>query len=409
VIAIVCSLASVPAAWAQSETGISGNPCDPLEGPCGTPTDPPDPLAALNTAADALDAMQDDLMDNWYVGGLCATLGTLPPDVVDQGDTQTASSELRLSDGDVRLGVGSLVVTTHLSDGQIDVVLTVDHLSGDDAVERRYVLTQTVRAHAGGVDSFGTLDATDPLSGTTSYVGGWVYAPGAGPSADPDSDAGFEGAIAEMLSCSDGNIAAGFSIGSVIGLVGNAINIGIHYIIDIFHTYTPPTSCLGPQILDGSGQSCQGVNIPCRDVLGDVALYIDRIPGVSTAFKRCMKGRLGCGGSSFRRLRVKCDSYMDCGSCGTPPPGIEYWGCNIAGATLWYCAPSGASDCDCVWTTLHEASHSCGALDSANAYPYHSYAIGDWFKAEYQAQNGLDTNCLPRTTISPDPDPGANQ
>ena len=408
---IACSVVSPGApgaAWAQNVTSISGNQCNPLEGPCGSTTNPPDPLAALNAAADALDAMQDDLMDNWYVGGLCATLGTLPPDVADQGDTQTATSALVLTDGDVRLGMGTLLVTTHLADGRIDMVIELALTDGDGVAYRWFTLTQSIYADAGGMTSFGTLDVGD-LSGTTSYVGGWVYTPGAGPSADPDSAPGFEDAIAGMLSCSDGNIAAGLSFGSVFGLVGNVVNIGIHYIIDIFHTYTPPTTCLGPQILDGSGQSCHGVDIPCRDALGDVARYIDRIPGVSTAFKRCMKGRLGCGGSSFRRLRAKCDSPTNCGPCGTPLPGDEYWGCNIAGATLWYCAPSGVSDCDCVETTLHEASHSCGALDWANAYPYHSYAIGDWFKTEYQARNGLDTNCLPRATISAGADAEANQ
>jgi len=72
---------------------------------------------------------------------------------------------------------------------------------------------------------------------------------------------------------------------------------------------------------------------------------------------------------------------------------------------------SGIRSADGVWVNriLHETSHSCGTLNLQNGANYDSYRVGEWFEAEYQAQNGLNTNCQPRTTVSSDPDTGANQ
>jgi len=160
---------------------------------------------------------------------------------------------------------------------------------------------------------------------------------------------------------------------------------------------------LGPKILDGSGESCDGVDIPCREDLDDVALYLNDLPGVSTAFKKCMKGRLGCGGSSFRRLRVKCDDVDSCGPCAPLQECINNGclGCNLGGSTLFYCIKATTSDCECVQTVLHEASHSCGTLDREDGSTYDSYRIGDWFENEYRSS--LPAGCRVSTaSTAPD-------
>jgi len=162
--------------------------------------------------------------------------------------------------------------------------------------------------------------------------------------------------------------------------------------------YNDPPWRSGPKILDGSGESCDGVDIACREDLDDVALYLNDLPGVSTAFKKCMKGRLGCGGSSFRRLRIECAPGEDCGPCSY----IASDGCNIGGSRLWYCDAI-TKACRCINIILHEASHSCGTLDLEDGSTYDSYRIGDWFEDEFRARSGLGPRCEPIEGIEPDP------
>ncbi|MEK6675828.1 MAG: hypothetical protein AABZ47_09260 [Planctomycetota bacterium] len=164
---------------------------------------------------------------------------------------------------------------------------------------------------------------------------------------------------------------------------GNIASHLVTTIVDLFRPYTPPTSCSGPIVHNGAGQSCENVTVPCLSVLDDLCLKIDDIPNVSVTFKKCMKGRCGCGGSSTKRLRISCDDSDDCGPCGNAG------GCNIAGSTAWYCDGS-QDECRCADTVFHEMTHSCGIGHSLEFWINPSCdipnetacEIGNWFEDE---------------------------
>ena len=120
-----------------------------------------------------------------------------------------------------------------------------------------------------------------------------------------------------------------------------------------------PSYCLGPSIYDGSGQSCEDVDIPCRDRLGDMCEMIHSLPGVTTAFKKCMKGRCACGGSVHDRLQISCAPPDDCGPCSVW--GGFAAGCNLGGSQIWYCQTD-PTLCRCANTVFHEMSHACGTM-----------------------------------------------
>ena len=157
--------------------------------------------------------------------------------------------------------------------------------------------------------------------------------------------------------------------------------LGLHYILDVFIPYEPPErdDCEGPRILDGDGESCENVDIPCVGDFQRMCGEIDNLTDVADSFKQCMRGRCGCGGSTHGRMRIRCEDEDDCGPCG----GLvdQAYGCNIGGSLLWYCDPT-EFPCDCVRTLFHEMSHACGALDLENGAPLDAYRIGDWFQAE---------------------------
>lgn len=123
-----------------------------------------------------------------------------------------------------------------------------------------------------------------------------------------------------------------------------------------------------------------GVDIPCADKLGEMCEKIDDLPGVSTAFKQCMKGRCACGGSSFSRLEITCDDQDSCGPCAALG---DAGGCSLGGSQMWYCGPVDDEDqeCLCVNIIFHEMSHACGALDQTGE----SYRIGSWFEDQCSA------------------------
>jgi hypothetical protein len=134
-----------------------------------------------------------------------------------------------------------------------------------------------------------------------------------------------------------------------------------------------------------------------------MAKQIGSIPGVSTAFKKCMKGRFACGGSTFPRLRMRCASETNCGPCGSGA-----FGCNLLGRDLWYCVPTDANSvqCLCIETVFHEAVHACNKGHSLQYYsqggcsttggPDEACRIGHWFRTKFIEQFG---NCSP--TIIP--------
>jgi len=110
-----------------------------------------------------------------------------------------------------------------------------------------------------------------------------------------------------------------------------------------------------------------------------------------TAFRKCMKGRFGCGGSSHPRLRVTCTSGTDCGPCGGGNAGE----CNIFGSDMWYCSNT-TDRCYCTQAVFHEAAHSCGIGHSPGylirpGCPFageRACEIGEWFENAFQESNG---------------------
>ena len=214
----------------------------------------------------------------------------------------------------------------------------------------------------------GALSADD---GSPTLSGGWMYTPWDGAWDDPGTDPGYFDAVNEMLHIHPGGGGRTWGLGSTISLVGNIASLLANYLMDCFWTYQPPVACLGPVIYDGDGQSCESTNIACKDDLDEACLNIDAIPDVSNAFKQCMKGRCGCGGSSHRRLRISCADSTDCGPCDYQTS----YGCNIGGSRMWYCSPD-PDPCECYNTVFHEMSHACGALDQT----MESYRIGEWFR-----------------------------
>jgi hypothetical protein len=204
---------------------------------------------------------------------------------------------------------------------------------------------------------WGTVERIEVLGETTIRSGGWIYSAGGGAQEDPNSEPGFHGDAAAMLHC--GGAVAALSPQDVLSFIANVASMMVYYVLDALIPYTPPTSCTGPSISDGSGQSCENADIPCADDLDNMCLGIDDLPGVSNAFKKCMKGRCGCGGSTFPRLRISCADVTNCGPCGSGAGG-----CNLAGSQIWYCQADGADSCGtCVTTVFHEMAHACGQLD----------------------------------------------
>jgi len=126
-------------------------------------------------------------------------------------------------------------------------------------------------------------------------------------------------------------------------------------------------------------------------------LHHKSMPGVSMAFRKSMKGRFGCGGSSHPRLRVTCASASDCGPCGGGAGG-----CNILGSTIWYCQAPTLQRCRCIDTVFHEASHSCGighSLEYMLQDPLtcdiageRACEIGEWFRDEFD--NNANEGCI---------------
>ncbi len=288
-----------------------------------------------------------------------------------------AVSPLLLFQDDVVFSTGTADVSAYQSDGTIDLVI----LLSDDSVSKQWTLTQTLDLESDVLYVSGTLVVFDIWNGTITLTGGWTYSQTDGVQEDPDSEAGFHDEVAGMFACADGGATdgaiatVGLSLGDTLKLIANLATMAVNYILDLFIAYEPATSCDGPMIYDGPGQSCHGVRMPCDVKLPDMCLKIDELPGVGEPFKQCMQGRCGCGGSHHKRLKISCADRNDCGPCGTPPPGKTYGGCNIAGSQMWYCSSTGF-ECECVGIVFHEMSHACGAMDQTGE----SYRIGDWFE-----------------------------
>ena len=252
--------------------------------------------------------------------------------------------------------VGSGSILAMFDEVSREVVLAIETTEGPT----HRVLYLTAFAELSVMRISGTIMVDDqPI-----LTGGWLYSGGLVET--PDTDSGFSWAVAEMLHVVPGGgdtapapaAAMGFTLGDLGSMIGNIISMLIHYWRDAFIAYTAPEpgDCDGPTFED----TCEEGDVPCRDQIADLCVAgIDAIPDVSDAFKKCMKGRCGCGGSTFPTIRVTCADSTDCGPCGS---GAD--GCNIGGTTEWYCDP-GADECACTHVVFHEMSHACAMLDDA--------------------------------------------
>jgi hypothetical protein len=351
------------------------NPCNPLE-----------------QASEALENMSNDLVLNWFQAGVCAEVEPNVPEITDYGDVIESFQTLLIHVDGEAIGYGAVTVLTDPATGISDMEMVVD----DGGVNVQWTLRQTIWTSNGQVISLGTVEKfrVEPPE-EVSYAGGWVYSPQNGPSEHPNSDAGFHAEVATMFGC-DSTVAASSILGSALSAISNWLSNIIYYIRDRSIPWSNPTTCSGPTILDASGQSCENEDIPCRDYIAEMAKKIGSIPGVSTAFKKCMKGRFACGGSTFPRLRGRCAPSTNCGPCGSGP-----FGCSLAGRDLWYCDPSDKA-CDCIETIFHEAVHACNKGHSIQYYsqsgcsatggPDDACRIGYWFRTKFIEQFG---SCSP--------------
>jgi len=299
-----------------------------------------------------------------------ATLNVGEPYYLTSQPQMESSSDIFIYQDETLLATGFTTVVADPTTGSVDLVVELT----EAGVTR--TLEQLISLADGVLTTWGTMTIDDGANPPSVLAGGWIYSVEDGLQLDPDTDAGFVDAAAAMIHVPDVG-GRGFSLGAIFSWIGNVANMGINYILDIFTPYTPPTTCLGPVIYDGAGQSCEGVDIPCKDDLGDMCETLDGLTGVSVAFKKCMKGRCGCGGSNHRRARISCDDDTDCGPCRTGP---SYSGCSLGGSRIWYCNDTDSA-CLCDWSVFHEMSHGCGALDSTGT----AESIGEWFHDECAA------------------------
>jgi len=335
-----------------------------------------DPNWRIRGLLDFLTNVEEELL--LTPGGGCGHLEVGFPTELQTTPDLRADSPLFLVQEGAVVSTGSGEVTAHQADGTVDLVMV---LSDGPVVSRQWTLTQTLDLEGDIIYVWGTLVVLDVWSGTTTLTGGWTYSQTDGVQEDPASDPGFHNEVAGMFACADGGATAGaistagLSPGDTLRFLLNLATMAINYVLDMFIPYEPATSCDGPAISNGAGQSCEDVDIPCEDKFEDMCENIDELPGVGDPFKQCMQGRCGCGGSNHKRLKIECADSDDCGPCG----GYEgvYYGCNIAGSTIWYCDPT-EKECECLGTVFHEMSHACGVLDQTGD----SERIGDWFKDE---------------------------
>lgn len=341
--------------------------------------------APLYNLVDALSDMEDGLAET--VTGSCARLEVGPPTPQACGPDMGAISYAALYENGELVSNGSVTLTAHPTQGTGDLVVQLS-----EGGFRDWTLTQTVRLEGGAVRLWGTIERTQVLQVPTIRSGGWSYSAGGGAQEDPDSEPGFHDDAALMFRCTAGGAAAAaFNLADLLTLIANIIQMAINYVLDLFIPYTPPLpgTCTGPSISDGAGQSCENVDIPCADGLAEMCESVGDIPGVSVAFKKCMKGRCGCGGSRHPRANVSCAGVYTCGPCTDP---LGAWGCNLLGSQIWYCNPN-ANMCDCVETIFHEMSHACGQPDQpgrvcppTSGNPIGACRIGMWFEDQCRAR-----------------------
>ncbi len=307
-------------------------------------------IGDIEDIGDMLEVMVDDLSTQGEGCGGALRVGE-PSVVEDTSGVVFASSPVLLVVDGTTEASGTSFLTV---DPDLVTVDSVTVITRDSVV---YTLSLSVELDDDELHICGYISYYQSPS-TIVYEGGWTYTVANGLETDEGTDEEFAETLIEVFGC-DPEAALAFNIGNVFQFLGNVIIMGVNYVADFFKSYTAPTECDGPLFYDGSGQSCEERTIPCKDSVDEMSELIDSIPGASAGFKKCMKGRAGCGGSSFARLKVSCADDDDCGPCGNAG------GCNLGGAQIWYCMPDTMDECGCVNTIFHEMAHSCGYVDGA--------------------------------------------
>lgn len=323
-------------------------PCETLDGGCenwSPDPSPQPPNAHLTLITEALSAMEEALAEAVVAEQPPSRLETSEPVITQNSEFMTATSELLLG-GDTLFAEGTSMVTVDLLRGDVDMTWTLT----ETGVTRD--LVQSLWVQGDTVYTWGTLSADD---GSDPLAGGWVWSQEDGLAVQPGSDPGFQDAVEAMLDLSGGAArASGDFLSTAVDVVVNVATVGVNYLLDVLVPYTPPISCVGPIVSDGAGQSCEDPPLACRQKLAEMCEEIANLPNVTTAFRKCMKGRCGCSGSNHKRARVSCADSDSCGPC------VNAGGCNLAGGTqIWYCQPN-ADECECVDVVFHEMSHACG-------------------------------------------------
>jgi hypothetical protein len=257
---------------------------------------------------------------------------------------------------------GWVSVTTADGSGAVGLQIVTTFDDGVVGPDPQWTLNQTMRLNGEELTFTGSINVVEPSGNSYTLAGGWTYSATGGPMFDPSSDLEFQNTLGNMLAFDPPVVAGGGAPpGALLSIPANAATMTLNYLRDSRRAYTAPTHCNGPIYQDGSGQSCEDVNIPCQAKIPDIALLIDAMTDVSPAFKKCMKGRFGCGGSYRRQLRIRCDDSSSCGACGSAG------GCNLMGRDIWYCSVN-SDPCHCAMVVFHEAAHSCGIGHSLQYY-----------------------------------------
>ena len=140
------------------------NPCNPLEGNCDA-SNPNHPLFYVNQLADAVTAMQEDLLANWAQPRQCGTVEHFEPQVVDNENFLSASNGFNVySPIDATpLRSGTMETGTDLTSGSFEVVIDVTNTDPfpPAGASRQWTLTQTVSMADGSIYIFGTLDVLE--------------------------------------------------------------------------------------------------------------------------------------------------------------------------------------------------------------------------------------------------------
>ena len=218
-----------------------------------------------------------------------------------------------------------------------------------------------------------TESLSELLTPLTSPLGDWL--PGVRGAAEEDGLTGSWGSDSSPVSPLDPT--SKWDWATIRRWLMNVIGQARFKILDRFNRRQIPDrdACLGPSTMS----SCKDDDIyyACEEKVKELCDIIDDMPDFlpfgNDAFRRCMKGRCGCGGSSYTRSYVTCDDGTDgCASC---PAGSL--GCSEGGNHIWYCHDT-ELECKCANTVFHEMSHGCGATDVMGT----ADAVGDWFEAQ---------------------------